>query len=94
MRKRKYEDCERTDGLCGICSLSSYGNDCHGNRINRILYYRSISGLTQREVSEASGIDIRRIQRFESGECDIGNMTLKNAIALANVFEISPDKLI
>lgn len=84
---RRFEDCIRKDGLCGICSLSSYGNDCQGQPINRVLYHRSIAGLTQAELAKESGINIRQIQKYESGEYDIGNMTLKNAVALADILE-------
>lgn len=44
-------------------------------------------GMTQKELAEKSGINIRQIQKYESGEYDIGNMTLKNAAALADVLE-------
>lgn len=57
------------------------------------------AGLTQKELSEMSGINIRQIQKYESGEYDAGNMTLKNAIAIAVVLrcEVSdfiPDHII
>lgn len=81
---KRYTDCIRTDGMCGICSLSSRGLDCHNNKINSVLYNRSIMGMTQKELAEKSGINIRQIQKYESGEYDVGNMTLKNAIALAD----------
>lgn len=81
---KRYTDCIRTDSMCGICSLSSRGLDCHNNKINSVLYNRSIMGMTQKELAEKSGINIRQIQKYESGEYDIGNMTLKNAIALAD----------
>lgn len=91
---KRYADCERTDGLCGICSLSSYGNDCRGKEMNRILYYRSIQGLTQAEVSEKSGMNIRQLRRYESDEMDVGNMTLKNAVLLSSVFGCEPKDLL
>lgn len=84
---KRYPDCIRTDGMCGACSLSSRGLDCHSNQINSILYNRSVMGMTQRELAEKSGINIRQIQKYESGEYDTGNMTLKNALALAEALE-------
>lgn len=84
---KRYSDCVRSDGMCGACALSNYGRDCHNNRINSILYNRSVMGLTQRELSEKSGINIRQIQKYESGEYDTGNMTLKNALALSAALE-------
>lgn len=91
---KRYPDCERTDGMCGVCSLSSRGLDCHNNKINSVLYNRSVMGLTQKELSEKSGINIRQIQKYESGEYDIGNMTLKNAVSLARVLECSAEDLL
>lgn len=85
--KKRYEDCNRPDGLCGACSLSSYGRDCHSNPINEILRQRSLSGSTQSQLAEKTGINIRQIQKYESGEYKIENMTLKNALALADALE-------
>ena len=84
---KRYSDCIRTDGMCGACSLSNRGLDCHNNRINSILYNRSVMGMTQKKLAEKSGVNIRQIQKYESGEYDTGNMTLKNAIALAKALE-------
>lgn len=39
---------------------------------------RKSQGLTQKALAEKAGINIRQIQKYESGEYDIGNMTLKN----------------
>lgn len=84
---KRYSDCIRTDGMCGACSLSNMGLDCHNHKINSILYNRSVMGITQKELSEKSGVNIRQIQKYESGEYDIGNMTLKNAILLSEALE-------
>ena len=92
--KRRYQDCIRTDGMCGVCSLSSRGLDCHNNKISSILYNRSVMGMTQRELAEKSGVNIRQIQKYESGEYDAGNMTLRNAVALARVLECSVEDLL
>lgn len=80
---KRYSDCIRTDGLCGLCSASIRGLDCHNNKINKLLYQRSLSEMTQQQVADATGMNIRQIQKFESGERDLGNITLRNAIALA-----------
>lgn len=84
---KRYQDCIRTDGLCGACSISNHGNDCHNKPINKLLYQRSLANMTQQEVADATGMNIRQIQKFESGERDLGNMILRNAIALANVLD-------
>lgn len=80
---KKYPDCIKTDGLCGSCSASSHGLDCHNQKINKLLYQRSLAGMTQQSVADATGMNIRQIQKYEKGEYDIGNMTLKNALALS-----------
>lgn len=84
---KRYSDCIRTDGMCGVCSASSHGRDCHNNNINKLLYQRSIAGITQSELAEKSGINIRQIQKYEKGEYDIENMTLRTALALANALD-------
>ena len=42
---------------------------------------------SKRALSEKSGVNVRQIHRYESSSSDTGNMTLKNAIALANALE-------
>lgn len=44
---------------------------------------RQKNGLTQRQLAEAAGVNIRQIQKIEAGEIQIGNVTLKNAARLA-----------
>lgn len=91
---KRYEDCTRPDGLCGICSLVSRGRDCHNNKINSLLYQRSLAEMTQKELAEKSGVNIRQIQRFESGSSDTGNITLKNAVAIAEALNCEPGDLL
>lgn len=81
---RRYKDCIRTDGMCGMCSLVNQGRDCHDNKIHGLFYQRTAAEMTQKELAEKAGINIRQIQKYESGEYDAGNMTLKNAISLAD----------
>ena len=80
---RRYDDCIRPDGMCGICSLVNRGLDCHNNRINGLLYQRTAAEMTQKELAVKSGVNIRQIQRYEGATSDTGNMTLRNAIAIA-----------
>lgn len=84
---KRYPDCIRTDGLCGACSASSHGRDCHNKPINKLLYQRSLADMTQQQVADATGINIRQIQKFESGESNLGNITLSNAVALAKALD-------
>lgn len=91
---KRYNDCIRTDGMCGLCPLVNRGFDCHNNKINSVLYSRSVMGMTQKELSEKSGINIRQIQKYESGEYDTGNMTLKNAVSLARALKCTVEDLL
>ena len=52
---KRYPDCIRSDGMCGICSLVSRGLDCHNNKINGLLYQRSSMELD----SEGAGGKVR-----------------------------------
>lgn len=84
---KRYEDCIRKDGMCGACSLVSQGRDCHNNRINGILYQRTSMEMSQRELAEKSGVNLRQIQRYENSTSDVGNMTLRNALSIADALE-------
>ncbi len=53
-------------------------------------HLREKENLTQTELAEKSGLSLRTIQRIEAGNIPKG-FTLK---ALANVFEIEPEKLL
>lgn len=84
---KRYQDCIRSDGMCGLCSLVSRGFDCHNNKITGLLYQRTSAGITQKELAEKSGVNIRQIQRYESGASGCENMTLKNAISISEALE-------
>lgn len=57
------------------------------DNVSRVQSLRAALGLTQKELAVKSGINIRQIQKYESGEYDTGKMMLKNAIALADALE-------
>lgn len=50
--------------------------------------------MTQRELAEATCINIRQIQKFESGEYKVANMAAKTLLAIADVLEVDPHDLI
>lgn len=85
--KKRYKDCIRTDGMCGVCALVNRGTDCHNNRINGIFYQRTSMGMSQQELAEKSRVNIRQIQRYENSTSDVGNMTLRNALSIASALE-------
>ena len=55
---------------------------------------RKSRGLTQAQLAELSGVNSRQIQRIENGESEIGNVTLKNAHALAKALGITIEELL
>lgn len=59
-----------------------------------LTYYRIKAGLTQRQLAEKSDINIRLVQKYESGEYDLSNMTAKSLLAISDALEIDPHCLI
>lgn len=51
-------------------------------------------GMTQQEISNISGINIRQIQRFELETSKLENITLINAKRLADALGISMEDLL
>lgn len=46
---------------------------------------RNLVGITQKELADSSGVNIRQIQRYEADCSDIKNMTAKNIEAISKV---------
>lgn len=55
---------------------------------------RTLCGMTQRELAEKSGVNIRVVQKYESGKCSINNMTAKTADAISHALGCSIDELV
>lgn len=55
---------------------------------------RIAKGLTQQALSERSGVPLRTIQKYENGECNIENITLKMALKLSKALDVSVEDLI
>lgn len=55
---------------------------------------RKAAGMTQGDLAAASGVNIRQIQKIETGEIQVENITLKNAKALADALHVSIDSLL
>lgn len=85
--RRKYADCQREDGDCIVCSLVNYYMDCHNRPISKLELVRRSSGMTQMQLSQKSGVNVRQIQRVELGEAAAGNLTAANLVALADALE-------
>ena len=60
----------------------------------RIRQLRKAQGLTQGALASASGLNIRQIQKIEAGEILTKNITLENAVRLANALGVEPADLI
>jgi transcriptional regulator with XRE-family HTH domain len=51
-------------------------------------------GMTQQELSNVSGIYIRQIQKLEAGDILPSNMSLENALNLADALGVPPRELL
>lgn len=60
----------------------------------RIKDYRLAAGLTQQQLADRSGVNIRQIQRVEFGTSDAGNLTARNLLAIADALNVDPHELI
>lgn len=55
---------------------------------------RMAAGLTQQQLADKAGINIRQLQKYESGEYDLRNMTARAFIALADALRVDPHQLL
>jgi transcriptional regulator with XRE-family HTH domain len=55
---------------------------------------RKQAGLTQSELASQVGIDVRSVQRMESGEIDLKKTPLETAIKLAKALGVAVEALI
>lgn len=55
---------------------------------------RKSKGMSQEELSTASGVNKMQISRIERGDTDIKNMTLINAIRISDALGVDPHCLI
>ena len=87
---KRYPDCQMGGrGDCSACSLSSYGRDCHNNPVNQLAYLRGVAGLSQGDLSKATGINTQMISRIERGERLMKNTTLETCIKLADALGVT-----
>ena len=92
--KKRYDDCIHDRSICLDCALSNYNRDCHNNPCNQIAFLRTLNGMTQQQLANASGTNIRQVQRFENGERDILGASLKIAIAIASALGVDVKDII
>ncbi|RGC54662.1 XRE family transcriptional regulator [Agathobaculum butyriciproducens] len=55
---------------------------------------RVAAGLTQQELADLSGVNIRQIQKFEKGESQLQNATVETALKLADALGVDVHHLI
>lgn len=61
---------------------------------NHIKMYRKKQGLTQTDLANLAGLNIRQIQKIENGESKTENITLKTMQAIAQALNVKIDDLI
>lgn len=61
---------------------------------NHVKMYRKKQGLTQTDLANLAGLNIRQIQKIENGESNTENITLKTMQAIAQAFNVKIDDLI
>ena len=54
---------------------------------------RKIMGITQKELADRAGMNVRHIQRLESGESDIEKITTENKEALEKALGITIEEM-
>lgn len=61
---------------------------------NCIKTYRKNQGLTQTDLANRAGLNIRQIQKIENDEVQTENVTLKTMQAIAQALNVKIDDLI
>lgn len=61
---------------------------------NNLKIIRVNAGMTQQQLADASGVNIRQIRRVELGTSDAGNMSARNLLAIADVLGVDPRSLL
>lgn len=62
--------------------------------MNRLSEIRKFRNLTQKQLSQICKINIRQIQKIESEEYKLENITAKNFLAISKALNIDPYDLI
>lgn len=93
-RIKRYTDCTKSDGDCDSCSLNNYSRDCRNNPVNKLAYYRTLRGYSQRELAEKAGVHKNQIQNVEYGKRNFGGISVRIALKIADALEIDVRNLI
>lgn len=63
-------------------------------KVTRLAVLRRKKGLSQMELSHATGIRQSRISEFETGRIPTANITLKTAVTLAKALNVHAEDLL
>jgi ribosome-binding protein aMBF1 (putative translation factor) len=55
---------------------------------SRLKFHREDKGMSQRQLSEASGVNVRTIQNFEQGRKDINSAGVVTVLSLAEALDV------
>lgn len=83
-----------TSALAEDCVPSDEKKMIKGIHDTKIAMLRKSKMLTQLELAEMVGTTFRWVQKLESGETDMRNITLDKAIKLARALGIEPEDLL
>ena len=62
--------------------------------MSKLKKLRIAKNMTQKQLAAGSGVNIRQIQRVENGDSDMSNITLGNAIKMADALGVDVRDLI
>jgi len=62
-------------------------------RLNNLSKIRKSKGFSQSKLAELSGVNIRMIQKYESGERDFKKALVQTAIKIADALDVTLDEL-
>lgn len=62
--------------------------------MSKLKKLRTAKNMTQKQLADGSGVNIRQIQRIENGDSDMSNITLGNAIKLADALGVDVKELL
>ena len=62
--------------------------------MSKLKKLRTAKNMTQKQLADGSGVNIRQIQRVENGDSDMSNITLGNAIKLADALVVDVKELL
>lgn len=54
---------------------------------------RQSAGLTQKQLADKTGINVRQIQKVEAGDIKLSNLTAGNFIALCQALDLNPNMI-